>query len=62
MSPQNAPVLGVVFPIGPGAAKRAVKPAPETAPEALSVERSAVKVTLPIGGGLPNDPPPLLSP
>jgi len=52
VSEVNTPELAVVLPIGPGLAKRAVKPAPETDPDALSVVNAPVfGVVFPIAGG-----------
>lgn len=51
----KAPVLGVVLPIGPGAANRLVNPTPETVLVADSVVNAPVlAVVLPIGPGAAN--------
>ena len=54
----NAPVLAVVFPIGPGVAKRAVKPAPLTVPDAESVVNAPVLAVV-APTGVPLIEPPL---
>ena len=51
----KAPVFGVVLPMGPGDANRAVTPAPETVPEAESVVNApAFGVVEPTGPGASN--------
>jgi hypothetical protein len=55
----KAPVLAAVLPIGPGEAKRAVKPAPLTAPLADKVVNTPDPgVVPPIGPGAANVAPP----
>lgn len=55
----NAPVLAVVFPIGPGLANREVKPAPLTVLVADSVVNAPVDAVVdPIGPGAANVAPP----
>jgi hypothetical protein len=44
----NTPVLGVTLPMAPGAAKRAVKPAPVTAPEADRVVAATGPLIAPV--------------
>ena len=48
----NAPVDAAVLPIGPGDAKRLVKPVPDTTPEAANVVNDpAAAAVPPIAGG-----------
>ncbi len=52
----NAPVLAAVLPIGPGEAKRAVKPAPETVLLALSVVNAPAPFVPPVQVQAPPTP------